>query len=87
MRVLGLLFYIAAGIMASVGAFAFAVLVFGVRQDALAAAPAILVAWPWSTFLIDSDNPQMMIVNIILLAVMLAVNPLLLYLIGRRLRR
>jgi hypothetical protein len=59
------------------GAIALLVLVvagMGVRQDALAAAPAILVGLPWSTLLMNAVDSTSEVVNLALLVVAALVN-------------
>lgn len=89
MRVLGTCLLVCSAVLAALGVGALVILILGINEDALAAAPAFMVAQPWATWL----GPALGIagnsvaLRTLMVAALLAINPALLLLIGRWLRR
>ena len=89
MRALGTFLLICSVVLALLGIGAFVFLVLGLKEDALAAAPAFLVSEPWSSLLMPEteDGKNTLVLKTALMAVFLSINPLILFLLGRWLRR
>ncbi len=85
MRLLGAVSYVIAAILALAGIAAFGLMVFGLKEDAMAAAPAFFVAQPWAGILplTAGDTSMAVVGNVALLGAMLAINPLLFFGLGR----
>jgi hypothetical protein len=89
MRLLGTCLIVCSALLAALGVAALVILVLGVNEDALAAAPAFMVAQPWATWLgpaldVAGDSVSL---RTVMVAGLLAINPALLFVIGHLLRR
>ncbi len=89
LRFFGTLSYVLAGFLALIGAAAFLAMVFGLKDDAMAAVPAFMVAQPWASIFpfTPGNTTGGFYANIAGLGVMLAINPLILFGLGRWLRK
>ncbi len=89
MRVLGTCLLVCSAVLAALGVGALVILILGINEDALAAAPAFMVAQPWATWLGPALGlaGNSVALRTLMVAALLAINPALLLLIGRWLRR